>query len=96
MLKHFDQVKMEKKVRKEFDITLDTPVIGSISRIVYGKGHEDFIDAALLVLKEFPQAVFLIVGDGKYHYAKASRSSDIAGDTRKGDITGWRKDMLIF
>jgi glycosyltransferase involved in cell wall biosynthesis len=82
-----------KKIRKEFDIPFDMPIIGSISRIVEGKGHEDFIAAASLVLKEFPQASFLIVGDGEEsRMQKLLDQARSLGIQDKVIFTGWRKD----
>jgi glycosyltransferase involved in cell wall biosynthesis len=82
-----------KNIRDEFGIAPDTLVVGSISRITTGKGHDDFISAASLVLKEFPQAVFIIVGDGdKSLIQQLHEQVRSLGVQDKVIFTGWRKD----
>ena len=51
-------------IRKELGLPGDAKIILTISRLVIEKGHKYLIDAAKLVLKEFPDAYFLIVGWG--------------------------------
>lgn len=50
--------------RAELDIKPDEIVIGKIARLFELKGHEDVIRAAPAVLREFPRARLLFVGDG--------------------------------
>ncbi|MCH8290361.1 glycosyltransferase [Candidatus Poribacteria bacterium] len=45
-------------------ITPETPVVGTIARLEFVKGHEYLFEAAKIVLKQFPQTRFLIIGDG--------------------------------
>ncbi|HEV8587271.1 MAG TPA: glycosyltransferase family 4 protein [Pyrinomonadaceae bacterium] len=68
------------KIREQFGWAPDTPVIGMIAyfypRLLKSgwipdyaqnrgvKGHEDLINAAVIVLKRFPNAKFLLVGSG--------------------------------
>ncbi|MCI5123157.1 MAG: glycosyltransferase family 1 protein, partial [Candidatus Electrothrix sp. AR5] len=42
----------------------ETPLIGNIGRISPEKGQKYFIEAAAQVLKSYPQACFVLVGDG--------------------------------
>lgn len=42
----------------------DVPVIGAIGRLVWQKGFEYLIEAVPDVLREYPDARFLIVGEG--------------------------------
>jgi len=53
------------KFRKESSLGEDIPVIGVIGRLVWQKGFEYFIEAIPNVLKKFPNAMFLIVGEGE-------------------------------
>jgi glycosyltransferase involved in cell wall biosynthesis len=48
--------------RAALDLPPDAPVIGIVGRISEQKGQEEFIRAAALVRREFPQARFLVVG----------------------------------
>ena len=52
------------KVRKEFGIPLDVPVVGKIARLFPLKGYRFVLQAIPQVLAKFPQARFLFVGDG--------------------------------
>lgn len=52
------------KIRKEFNIDIDAPVIGKIARVVPIMRFDLLLEAAVMVLKEEPRAKFMIVGDG--------------------------------
>jgi glycosyltransferase involved in cell wall biosynthesis len=50
--------------REKFGITPQQKVIGTVTRLREEKGNRYFIEAAPQVLQEFPDARFIIVGDG--------------------------------
>jgi glycosyltransferase involved in cell wall biosynthesis len=50
--------------RREFGIPLDAPVVGKIARLFPLKGHEQLIEAAPEVVRRYPKARFLLIGDG--------------------------------
>lgn len=50
------------RIRKEFNIPDGVPIVGILSRIGPGKGHEYFINAASIVRKSIPEVKFLVVG----------------------------------
>jgi glycosyltransferase involved in cell wall biosynthesis len=52
-------------VHAEFYLPTHAPVIGTVGALVPHKGHHHLIDAAALVLREVPDARFVIVGDGE-------------------------------
>jgi glycosyltransferase involved in cell wall biosynthesis len=52
------------KIRQEFNISLEAPVIGIIARLTEQKDHGNFLRAAQIILKSTPETIFLIVGDG--------------------------------
>jgi glycosyltransferase involved in cell wall biosynthesis len=52
-----------RRIREEFGIPQDAPVVGVMGRIVKGKGVVEFVQAMPVVLKARPDARFLIVGD---------------------------------
>jgi glycosyltransferase involved in cell wall biosynthesis len=60
----FDPKKVEGTLRSEWGVPAGLPAIGMVAVIRSWKGHEDFVSAADIVLKEFPQTKFLIIGDG--------------------------------
>lgn len=52
-----------KEVREKFGLTGKT-VIGTVARYIELKGYIDFINAAEIVVKKYPNTLFLGVGDG--------------------------------
>jgi glycosyltransferase involved in cell wall biosynthesis len=56
------------ETRKALKVSLGLPpeamVVGNVSRLLQGKGHDIFIKSAAMVLKKYPLARFLIVGEG--------------------------------
>lgn len=61
-LQKFSKVTDNKKLKNDLGLNLDWPVIGIIAGLRPIKGHKYFLEAAALVLKEFPNTSFLIVG----------------------------------
>jgi glycosyltransferase involved in cell wall biosynthesis len=52
------------KVRKEFGIPDDAPVVGKVARLFPLKGHDQLMDAAPEVVKRVPNVRFFLIGDG--------------------------------
>jgi glycosyltransferase involved in cell wall biosynthesis len=93
----FDPSQTGREIRLEFNLSEDTPVIGSIARMDIGKGQMELIQAAALVVKEFPRAVFLIVGDdlefGGVLLKRLKQEAALLGVTESIIFTGWRTDI---
>lgn len=51
------------KIREEFNISEDAPLIGIIGQLTPWKGHREFLKAASIVIRKYPSAKFLIVGE---------------------------------
>lgn len=51
-------------VKSSYKIGQNTKVVGTLARLREEKGIKYFIDAAPMVLKEYPDVVFFIAGDG--------------------------------
>jgi glycosyltransferase involved in cell wall biosynthesis len=51
-------------VHAEFYLPTHAPVVGNVAALVPHKGQHHLIDAAALVVREVPDARFVIVGDG--------------------------------
>lgn len=49
--------------RKELGLSADTPLVGTVGMLRSEKGHKHLIDAAAVVVREMPDACFVIVGD---------------------------------
>lgn len=53
-----------KKVREEFGIPQDAPVVGKIARLFPLKGHDELMDAAPEIVRRVPNVRFFLIGDG--------------------------------
>ncbi len=85
-----------RKIRNEFFIKDDEIVIGMLARLSSGKGHEEFIESAKLLLEKYHNVKFLIVGEasrGEDEYAATIQqmAKNILGE--KVIFTGFRKDV---
>ncbi len=83
------------KVRNEFNINKDKVVIGMLARFTPGKGHEEFLFAAMELSKEYSNLHFFVVGEpsrGEAEYA--DKIKQIAEKYRLTNIifTGYRSD----
>jgi glycosyltransferase involved in cell wall biosynthesis len=52
-------------VHAEFYLPTHAPVVGNVAALVPHKGHHHLIESAALVIREVPDARFIIVGDGE-------------------------------
>lgn len=52
------------RIRREWSISADSPVVLTVARLSYEKGLEVLIDAAGLLRQNCPKARFVLVGDG--------------------------------
>ncbi len=52
------------KLRREFNIPLDAPVVGKIARLFPLKGHNELMDAAPEIVRRVPNVRFFLIGDG--------------------------------
>ncbi|MEO7660219.1 MAG: glycosyltransferase family 4 protein [Pyrinomonadaceae bacterium] len=53
-----------RKVKEEFGIPLDAPVVGKIARLFPLKGHDQLMDAAPGIVERIPNVRFFLIGDG--------------------------------
>ena len=95
-INRFDPEKIDnKKVRKEFKISSEEIVIGMLARFTPGKGHEEFLESAKELNKEYKNLRYLIVGEpsrGEAEYAE--KIKQLANDYGLSNIifTGFRGD----
>lgn len=81
------------KIREEFHISKDEKVIAIVGRLSPEKGHEDFLQMASQVVKQYPKVKFLIVGDGPLLPALKKYVTNLNLDSHV-IFTGHRTDML--
>lgn len=92
----FDPEKVDtKKVREEFNVKPNEILIGMLARFTPGKGHEEFLWAAMELNKEFTNLRYLIVGEpsrGETEYANKIKQLADQYDLKNLIFTGFRGD----
>ncbi|HUJ78832.1 MAG TPA: glycosyltransferase family 4 protein [Nitrospiria bacterium] len=81
--------------RRDLGLLAREPVIGILGRLVPIKGHRYLIEALPAVLKEFPSALLLVVGEGPERDSLASLAASlgVSGQIR---MIGARSDLLRY
>ena len=95
-LKEFHPGVCGRGIREEFGIPEDAPVFGMIAMIRRDKGHKHFLKAAAEVLKQFPAARFLIVGDGEERQVRKLTQrvlKEFPGQPSPVILAGYREDV---
>ncbi|MCR4431780.1 MAG: glycosyltransferase family 4 protein [Tepidanaerobacteraceae bacterium] len=82
---------VEPRLKKEFGIA-DGPIIGTVARLVPEKGYEYAIKAMMRVLKSFPKARMVIVGDGPLR-DKLKNLADEMGIMSNVDFLGYHENV---
>lgn len=82
-------------IRKEFNIDEDEPIIGTIGRIDPEKGYECFLESARIILQDFKNVRFLVVGGANNPSLEGSlyEMSVEKGIDKKTIFTGFRRDI---
>lgn len=83
-------------LRSEYGLDKECILIGTIARLVPGKGISEFLTAASRVLKIMNRVKFLVVGDDPFGGAYAEDQKRLCRDLgieRYVIFTGWRNDM---
>ncbi len=80
------------RLRSEFGIGVDSPVVGLVGALVPQKGHEALIAAAPSILEAVPDTVFLCIGEGRLRgrFQRRVHRCGIGGAFR---FTGFRRDV---
>jgi len=92
-----DSVRISIEIRKSFSLNENQRIIGNIGRIDRFKGQHILIESALRVVKEFPEAVFMIIGEdlgraGGYRKELEVLAGDL-GIKQSIIFTGYRHDI---
>lgn len=81
-------------LKKDLSIGEDKKLIGIIGGVFPNKGHETFLRAAQLIKKQFPNVVFIVVGDGQNSFLlKLKHLSQKLGIYDSVYFLGWRGDI---
>ncbi len=79
-------------LREEYGMEPGSPIVGVVARLEPEKGHPTLLDAWPMVLREFPDAYLLIVGEGSRSEALAAQAAELRVGHRVV-FTGRREDM---
>lgn len=82
-------------VHAEFRLPPQAPVVGNVAALVPHKGQRDLIDAAARVVRQVPEARFVIAGEGKLA-AALRRRIERARLGRHVVLAGFRPDVLAL
>ena len=95
--KYIDKKSLKENVTREFTLSPEELVVGSVGRLVKGKGFEDFLEAASIVLKKKNNIKFFIVGssaESESNYELKLHTLVQKYNIQKNVIfTGWRNDV---
>ena len=80
-------------IRREFELGLETPLVGIVARIVFSREHLTLIEAFAQVHAALPHARLLIVGRGEFQPQVERRVRERAL-TNAVIFTGYRRDDL--
>jgi glycosyltransferase involved in cell wall biosynthesis len=80
------------RLRAELGIGAAVPLVGIVARLVPIKAHEVFLEVAARVGREWPEARFLVVGDGERR-AELEALASRAGPPGRVHFLGWRRDL---
>ena len=82
------------KIREEFAIPKDAPVVGKIARLFPLKGHDELMDAAPEIVRRVPNVRFFLIGDGILleHLQERGEKSRYSGEFRICGIDRTRTD----
>lgn len=79
-------------LREELSIASDIPIIGMVARLVPEKGYEYAINAFYRVLKEYPNAILVIIGSGPLEDSLKTMCSELRIEDNVV-FMGYRQDV---
>jgi L-malate glycosyltransferase len=85
-------IRQREQVRRDLGISMTVPVIGVCCRLMAQKGVRYLLEAVPAVLRDYPDAEFLIVGDGDLR-PSLQELAGILGIEKRVLFTGFRSDV---
>ena len=79
--------------RGELNLDNEIPLIGVVARLVPIKGHIYFLKAAKIVSEGFPEARFIVIGNGELREELENLASDL-GIKKRVIFCGFRNDLV--
>jgi L-malate glycosyltransferase len=92
---HRIQAEPAANIHAEFWLPKHAPVVGAVAALTQEKGHKYLIDAAALVVRDVPDARFVILGEGELRPSLERHIKDLHLD-KHVVMPGFRADILSF
>jgi glycosyltransferase involved in cell wall biosynthesis len=92
---HRIQAEPAANIHAEFWLPTQAPIVGAVAALTQEKGHKYLIDAAALVVREVPDARFVIFGEGELRPALERQVKELRLD-KHVLLPGFRPDILAF
>jgi glycosyltransferase involved in cell wall biosynthesis len=92
---HRVQAEPAANIHAEFWLPTHAPIVGAVAALTQEKGHKYLIDAAALVVREVPDARFVILGEGDQRPALERHVKELHLD-KHVVLPGFRADILSF
>ena len=92
---HRVQAEPAANIHAEFWLPKQAPVVGAVAALTQEKGHKYLIEAAALVVREVPDARFVILGEGELRPALERQIKELHLD-KHVVLPGFRADILSF
>ena len=87
-----DAARWRGELKAELGLSGQTPLVGVVARLVPIKAVHLFLEAAALVLKQHPDAIFAIVGDGELRTPLEAQARELGLD-KSVRFLGFRADL---
>ena len=92
---HRVQVEPAANIHAEFWLPTHAPIVGAVAALTQEKGHKYLIDAAALVVRDVPDARFVILGEGDLREPLERQVKELHLD-KHVVLPGFRADILSF
>jgi glycosyltransferase involved in cell wall biosynthesis len=92
---HRVQLEPAANIHAELWLPTHAPIVGAVAALTQEKGHKYLIDAAALVVREVPDARFVIMGEGELRPALERQIKELHLE-KHVFLPGFRADILTF
>jgi glycosyltransferase involved in cell wall biosynthesis len=92
---HRMQAEPAAPIHAEFWLPTHAPIVGAVAALTQEKGHKHLIDAAALVVREVPDARFVILGEGELRPVLERQVKELHLE-KHVLLPGFRADILSF
>ncbi len=83
-------------LRKELNLSSATKIVGMVGRVHPSKGHATFLESIPTIVSQYPDVVFVIVGDGEYVTQLKKMNAPVHFLGKRNNIPEVMKDLDVF